>query len=80
MSLADVVHELVEVAAGRHAVLTAGEADALHEAIDHVEARPEAPADDAELSQEPTPPPAPPSAPAAPENPGEDFSAPQGSL
>lgn len=80
MSVQSVVHELIEVVAGRHAVLTPAEADALHEAVSQVEAGPEQAADDAELSQEPTGDQAPPSAPDAPGNAAEDFSAPLGSL
>jgi hypothetical protein len=80
MSIESVVHELVEVAAGRHAILTSAEADLLHEAIDHVEATPEPAADEAELSQEPTGDPAPPPVPPAPENGGGYFSAPQGNV
>jgi hypothetical protein len=80
MSIQDVVHELIEVVAGRHAVLTPAEADLLHEAVDQVEAKPQQAADEAELSQEPTGDQAPPSAPDAPANPAGDFSAPQGSL
>lgn len=80
MSISDVVHELIEVAAGRHPVLTHGEADLLHAAVDEVEAQPEAAVDDAELSQEPAGDPAPPEVPPAPENPGEGLYAPQGNV
>jgi hypothetical protein len=68
MSLSDVVHALIDVVAGRHPVLTQAEADALHTAIDEVEARPEPAASDAELSQEPSGDPAPPVAPDVPKN------------
>lgn len=80
MSIESVVHELIEVVAGRHPVLSPAEADALHEAVDYVEGKPEPPASDDELSQEPILAPALPDAPPAPENPAEDVSAPQGNL
>jgi hypothetical protein len=75
MSLSDVVHELIDVAAGRIPTLTRARADVLHDALDEAETAPEQAASDAELSQEPSGDPAPPVAPDAPGNPAESFPA-----
>ena len=79
-AITDVVHELIEVVAGRIPILSDLRADELHSKIDQPEPQPEAPAPVAE--QAPAAPEAPEDPAFAPEpaDPPADPLAPQGSL